>query len=63
MQIRNNQGELIGEINTGLTQDGDRFTTNTIYDQRGNAVIQHVSIRDNQARVFTANVFGTKILP
>ena len=62
MQIRNNQGELIGEINSGLTDKGDRFTTNTIYD-RGNPVIQNITIRDNEGKVRTTNVIGGKILP
>jgi hypothetical protein len=63
MKIHNNRGELIAEINTGLTEDGERFTTNTIYGQAGNVVMQHISIRDNQGKVFSTNVIGTKILP
>jgi len=62
MQIRNNRGELIGEINTSFTDKGDRITTNTLYD-RGNPVIQNISVRDNQGNVRTTNVIGGKILP
>jgi len=62
MQIRNNRGEVIGEINSGFTDKGDRIITNTIYD-RGNTVIQHISVRDNQGKVRTTNVIGGKILP
>jgi hypothetical protein len=62
MQIRNNQGELIGEINTGVTDNGDRITTNTMY-VHGNPVMQHISIRRNDGTVYTTNVIGTKILP
>ena len=62
MQTRNNQGEVIGEINTGFTDNGDRIITNTIYD-RGNPVIQNISVRDNQGNVRTTNVIGGKILP
>jgi hypothetical protein len=62
MQIRNNHGELIGEINSSITQNGDRIITNTIYD-RGNPVIQHISVRDNEGKVRTTNVIGGKILP
>jgi hypothetical protein len=62
MQIRNNRGELIGEINTSFTDKGDRVTTNTLYD-RGNPVIQNISVRDNQGNVRTTNVIGGKILP
>ena len=62
MKIFNNQGELTGEINTGLTDNGDRITTNTLYD-RGNTVIQNVTVRDNQGNVRTTNIIGRKILP
>jgi hypothetical protein len=62
MQIRNNHGEVIGEINTSFTDKGDRVTTNTLYD-RGNPVIQNISVRDNQGNVRTTNVIGGKILP
>jgi hypothetical protein len=62
MEIRNNRGELIGEINTGFTDNGDQVTTNTIYD-RGNPVIQNITVRDNAGKVRTTNVIGRKILP
>ena len=62
MQIRNNQGEVIGEINSGFTDKGNRIITNTLYD-RGNPVIQHVSVRDNEGKVRTTDVIGGKILP
>ncbi len=62
MQIRNNQGEVIGEINSSFTDKGDRIVTNTVYD-RGNPVIQNISVRDNQGNVRTTNVIGGKILP
>lgn len=62
MQIRNNWGELIGEINTAFTDKGEVITTNTIYN-RGNPVMQNISVRDNQGRVHTTNVIGGKILP
>jgi len=62
MQIRNNRGELIGEINTSFTDKGDRIVTNTLYE-RGNPVIQNISVRDNQGNVRTTNIIGGKILP
>ena len=62
MQIRNNQGDVVGEINSSLTDNGDRVITNTLY-HRGNPVIQNISVRDNQGRVRTTNVIGGKILP
>jgi hypothetical protein len=61
MKIFNNRGELAGAINTGLTDNGDRITTNALYD-RGNPMIQNV-IRDNQGNVRTTNIIGRKILP
>ena len=62
MLIHNNHGELIGEINSGVTDKGERITTNTIYD-RGNPVMQNISVRDNEGKVRTTNVIGSKILP
>ena len=62
MQVRNNQGELIGEINTAYTNAGEVITTNTTYD-RGNPVFQTISVRDNQGQVRTTNVIRGKILP
>jgi hypothetical protein len=62
LKIFNNQGELTGEINTGLTHSGDRITTNTLYD-RENTVIQNVTIRNDQGNVQTTNIIGRKILP
>jgi hypothetical protein len=62
MQIRNNWGELIGEINTAYTSEGEVITTNTMYD-RGNPVFQTINVRDNQGRVHTTNVIRGKILP
>ena len=62
MKTFNNQGELIGEINTGLTDKGDRITTNTLYD-RGNPVMQNITIRRSDGIVETTNIIGRKILP
>ena len=62
MLIHNNHGELIGEINSGVTDKGERITTNTIYNN-GRAVTQNISVRDNVGKVRTTNVIGGKILP
>ena len=62
MEIRNNYGELVGEINSGLTDSGDRITTNTIY-YRGNVVMQNITIRDDQGKIRTTQVIGGKLLP
>ena len=63
MLSRNNRGEVIGEINTSFTNKGEKIVTNTLYDGRGNSVIQHISVRDNDGKVRTTNVIGGKILP
>jgi hypothetical protein len=62
MQIRDNSGQLVGEINTAYTGAGEVITTNTMYD-RGNPVFQTISVRDNQGQVRTTNVIRGKILP
>jgi hypothetical protein len=62
MLIRDNQGEVIGEINTSLTHKGEKIVTNTLY-HRGNPVIQNISVRDDQGKVRTTSVIGGKILP
>jgi hypothetical protein len=62
MKTFDNQGELIGEISTGVTDNGDRITSNTIFD-RGNPVTQNVTIRHSDGTMQTTNIIGRKILP
>jgi len=62
MLMCDNQGELVSEISTSVTDNGDRIITNTIY-HRGNPVIQNISVRDHQGKVGTTTVIGGKILP
>jgi hypothetical protein len=62
MLSRDNQGEVVGEINNSFTDNGDRVVTNTMY-YRGNPVFQHITIRDNEGKVRTTNVIGGKLLP
>ena len=62
MQTRNNQGEVIGEINTSFTDKGEKIVTNTIYNN-GRPVAQNISVRDNEGKVRTTNIIGGKILP
>jgi|GEM_PF-1260854 hypothetical protein len=62
MLIRNNDGEVTGEMNVSITQDGTVIRTNTMY-QNGRPVTQNISIRDTQGGVRTTNVIGGKILP
>ena len=61
MIIRNNRGEVIGEMDTTITREGTVIRTNTIYDN-GRPVAQNISIRDSQGNVRSEDVFG-KILP
>lgn len=56
------RGQLIGEINSGITDKGERIITNTLF-HNGNAVMQNISVRDNQGKVRTTTVMGSKILP
>jgi hypothetical protein len=62
MLIRNDKGEVVGEMNRSVTQDGKVVNTNTLYND-GRAVTQNVSIRDSHGTVRTRNVIGGKILP
>jgi hypothetical protein len=62
MLIRNNDGEVAGEMNVSITQDGTVIRTNTMY-QNGRPVTQNISVRDSQGSVRTTNVIGGKILP
>ena len=62
MQIRNNWGELVGEINTAYTSAGEVITTNTMY-HRGDPVSQTIDVRDNQGQVRRTTVIRGKILP
>jgi hypothetical protein len=62
MLIRNNKGEVVGEMNMSITEDGTVINANTLYND-GRPVSQNISIRDNQGKVGTTNVIGGKILP
>ncbi len=62
MLIRNNKGEVVGEMNMLITQDGTVINTNTLYND-GRPATQNISVRDNQGKVRTTNVIGGKILP
>jgi hypothetical protein len=57
-----NNGKLIGEMNTIFTREGTVIRTNTTHSD-GCPVIQNVTVRDNQGNVQTTNVIGGKILP
>ena len=62
MLIRNNKGDVVGEMNRSVTQDGTVINTNTLYND-ARPVTQNVSIRDSHGNVRTTNVIGGKILP
>ena len=64
MRTYNNQGKLVGEINTTFMQDGTVITTNTInYANNGQAISQNISVRDSQGKITTSNTIGGKLLP
>jgi len=59
MQVRNNRGELIGEINVIIRPGEGVVTTNTVYS--GDRVItQNISTRDNAGNVKTETIYGRK---
>ena len=62
MLSRNNNGEITGEMNTTITQEGTVIRTNTMYNN-GHPVAQNISVRDTEGKVHTTNVIGGKILP
>lgn len=62
MLIRNNDGEVVGEVNTSITQEDTVIRTNTMY-QSGRPITQNISIRDSHGEVRTTNVIGGKIVP
>ena len=64
MKTYDNQNRLVGEINTTFLQDGTVVTSNTSYNpNNGQAISQHISVRDSQGKVTTKNTFGGKLLP
>ena len=62
MKTYNNNGELIGEMNTIFTREGSVVTTNTTQSS-GCPIVQNITVRDTQGTVRTTNVVGGKILP
>jgi hypothetical protein len=60
--VRDNQGNVVGEINTTYTNDGRMISTNTMF-YNGRPVAQNISVRDSQGHVEAKNVLGNKILP
>ena len=62
MLIRDNDGEIIGEMNTIFTREGTVIRTNTTHT-RGCPIVQNVIVRDTQGNVRSTNVIGGKILP
>lgn len=62
MVTYDNNGKIVGEINTSFTGDGKVITSNTMY-HNGRPVAQTISVRDSQGHVETTNILGGKILP
>jgi hypothetical protein len=64
MKTYDSQNRLMGEINTTFLQDGSVVTSNTVYNpNNGQAISQHISVRNSQSKVTTKNTFGGKLLP
>ena len=62
MKIRDNKGEIVGEMNTAITREGTVIRTNTTY-RNGCPVVQNITVRYTQGNVRTTNVIGGKLLP
>lgn len=63
MKIHDNQGRLIGELKTSITQNRTVVTTNTSYDSlTGRRTFQNIQTRDSKGNVRPENIFG-KLLP
>lgn len=62
MLIHNNDGELVGELNTTITQGHTVINTNTVY-KNGRPIVQNIAVRDNEGSVRTTNTIGGKLLP
>ena len=62
MKTYDNNGKLIGEMNTIFTREGTVIRTNTTH-ATGCPIVQNVTVRDPQGSVRTTNVIGGKILP
>jgi hypothetical protein len=64
MKTYDSQNRLVGEINTTFLQDGTVVTSNTSYNpNNGQAISQHISVRNSQGKITTRNTFGGKLLP
>lgn len=61
MLISNNKGDVVGEMNRSVTQDGTVINTNTLCNGR-RPVTRNISIRDSHGTVRTTNAIGWKIL-
>lgn len=61
MKTYDNNGKLIAETNTMVTNQGV-VTTNTVY-YNDRVYHQHVSFRDEQGKVKIVDLFGGKLLP
>jgi hypothetical protein len=64
MKTYDSQNRLMGEINTTFLQNGSVVTSNTVYNpNNGQAISQHISVRNSQGKVTAKNTFGGKLLP
>jgi hypothetical protein len=61
MQIRNNNNEVIAELNTAITREGTVLRSNATY-HNGRTVTQNITVRDNQGNVHTTNIIGGRLL-
>lgn len=62
MDVRDNQGRLIGQLQHMRDDRGNTVDSVTTYSN-GRPVVQLISIRDNQGGVQSRTVLGAKLLP
>ncbi len=62
MDVRDNQGQLVGQLQHLCDNQGNTVDSNTTY-YAGRPVVQVITTRDNQGRVETRTILGGKIVP
>jgi hypothetical protein len=62
MIVKDNQGNVVGQIEHLRDANGNTVDTNTMYSG-GRPVTQTISVRDNQGHVETRSILGGKLLP
>lgn len=62
MYARDNQGNIVGQLEHLRDANGNTIDTVTSYSN-GRPVVQLITTRDNQGRVESKTILGGKLLP